>query len=185
MEGLRMASMEGKNLAVVGTVLTEITNVVLAKCNTGTLGKDYQLKSPIEIIRMVNDVLPKGYEKIDVRRMDYEKHLKAMISMMDRIVEMPDSKTARRWLRLKRTMLRDKCARKEGEKGDVWTRRKLRYLRREAKRNDAKMLAKAMWLSDKRKVYFVSNDGDHLIFDEWAENRTGGRIEICRPSVLP
>ena len=50
--------MDGKNLTVAGTVLTEITNVVLAKRNAGTLGEDYQLKSSAEIIRMVNDVLP-------------------------------------------------------------------------------------------------------------------------------
>ena len=173
--------MKGKNLAVVGTSCTEITNVILAMRNAGKLEEGYQL-SPTEIMRRIDNILMEGYEKIDAKNRDYEEYLKGLLEMMDRIVERPDSETAKRWLRFKRAMLHDKCARREGENSNSWTRRKLRYLRNEARRNDVKILAKVMWLSHKRKICFVSDDGDHIIFDDWVRCKTEERMEICRPS---
>ena len=115
---------------------------------------------------------------------DYRPHYREIMKQMNHMVENPRSEQADDWIRLKRMVLKT-------ERGIAWgperdlpdDKRKeaLGYLVSCARGNDVRIIAKAMKISEGKRVRFVSDDADHAVLAKWAEKRTGGFMTVWRP----
>ena len=172
--------MEGKRKAILKEVSREVGDRI-----TDMLSKRGEETG--RVIDVTEILKEDGFEWISNSECrDYKQYYEAIKERMQWMVSNPNSAVSTRWLKLKWTWLRNKKIVRENTDYAMsggMKRKTLRYLKKKAGRDDMRMLAKVMKISETGMVYFLSNDGDHIALREWANGKTNGRLRIERPPL--
>ena len=172
---------QGKNQAVLKEVVSQVEREMKRReFKEMTRNESIGGSGVGSMTDRVAEILRKEYKRIDV--VEWESHSVKIKNILDKLISNPDHDMSQNWLKMKKTWLLNKNIDINQLKTTEDKRETLRILRKEMLRGrDVKILAKAMKISETRKIHFVSNDGDHVFLGKSVRALTEERMLVYRP----
>ena len=172
---------KGKNQAVSKEVASQIEIRLKEKKSKGRARNESIGGSGVgSMIERAVKTLREKYEIIDTD--EWKSYSEKIENILSTLVSNPEHAMSQNWLTRKKTLLFKKNKDINGLETIEAKRDALRILKKEMlKGKDITILAKAMKMSETRKIHFVSNDGDHVFLGKSVMALTKNRMRVYKP----
>ena len=176
---------KGRRVAIFGDLFKELKRTV-----KHDLRQSYDRRRTDCLLEDMRHILrDEGVRQISNKKCSgYRAYRQEISEMVDWMASHPCHDRSIKWVMSKRTSLIQKEILGNGKKNCTLSKTAIKaaleHLKREICKKDMKVLAVAMKIAETDNVCFVSNDGDHLLFREWAGKRSQNRLSMWRPSPI-